>query len=287
MYKAFPRFKVHLDILLVALYLMLSCILLVFSTGSFVVSFKTIGFSVMSGAQRGVFSVSRFFTSSVSAIQELSELREKYDALLARLEDYELMQRSNADIRSENERLKQLLDYSESLHTDNIHAEVIGRDPNNLFSAITINRGAMHGVRKNMVAVAFQNGNVGLVGKVVQVGRMNSLIMPLFDYQCFVSVRFDTSRYEGLVNGQGNSDLPIVMKYVKKRARDEIKIGDRISTSGENYLYPRDIPVGFVARIRGLEYETSLDIDIEPVIDFSRLESVFILDTKSLSAEVE
>ena len=71
------------------------------------------------------------------------------------------------------------------------------------------------------------------------------------------------------------------MKYVKKRAKDEIKVGDRVVASGENYNFPRDVPIGFVSRVRGIDYETSLELDIEPVIDFSRLENVFVLDMAS------
>jgi len=266
------------DAFLLTLYLLVSGVFLAFSGGGFVVNFRDIGFSLMSGAQRGIYSVSSFFSGTVTAIGELSDLRAKYQELSVRLEDYELLQRSNADIKTENERLKGLLGFSESLSIKNIPAGIIGRDPNNLYSGITINRGAKHGIRKNMPVISFQGSNTGLVGKVVQVGRNTSLVMPVYDYQCFVSARIETSRYDGLVNGQGSADDPLVMKYVKKRAREEIKVGDKIITSGENYNYPGSIPIGFVTKIRGLDYETSLELDVEPVIDFSRLENVFVLD---------
>jgi rod shape-determining protein MreC len=257
---------------------MISGIFLAFSSGGFVVNFKDIGFSLMSGAQRGVYSVSSFFSGTVTAIKELSDLKQKYEALSKRLEDYELLQRSNADIRVENDHLKSLLGFSESIPVKNIPAEIIGRDPNNLYSGITINRGAKHGIKKNMPVISFQGSNSGLVGKIVQVGRTTSLVMPVYDYQCFVSARLETSRYDGLVNGQGSSDSPLVMKYVKKRAKDEITIGEKILTSGENNNFPKNVPIGFVTKIRGSDYETSLDLEVEPVIDFSRLENVFVLD---------
>lgn len=271
-------FRFRLDTFLLVVYLLFSSVLLAFSSGGFVLNFKSIGFTFASGAQRGLYSVTSFFSGTVTAIQELSELKQRYDELVHIVKDYEILQRSNADIRMENERLKKQLGFSESLGTVNIPAEIIGRDPNSLYSGITINRGALHGVKKNMPVISFQGNNTGLVGKVVQVGRSTSLIMPIYDYQCFVSSRLETSRYDGLVNGQGRADLPLVMKYVKKRAREEIKAGDRVVTSGENYNYPKDVSIGFISRIRGLDYETSLELDVEPVIDFSRLENVFVLD---------
>jgi len=280
-------FKFHLESFMLAIYLLFSGILLAFSSGGFIVNFRDIGFSIMSGAQRGVYSVSAFCTGTVTAISELSELKQKYADLQRKLEDYELLQRSNADIRLENEHLRQLLGFTEQLTVKNIPAEIIGRDPNNLYSAITLNRGARHGIKKNMPVISFQDGNTGLVGKVVQVGRSTCLVMPVYDYQCFVSSRLETTRYDGLINGQGSDELPLVMKYVKKRAREEIKIGDRIMTSGENRNYPGNIPVGLVSGIRGLDYETSLELDVVPVIDFSRLEDVFVLDMESQSGDRE
>lgn len=280
-------FKFQLDLFVMLIYVFVSGIFLAFSSGGFVVNFREVGFSFFSGVQRSVYSISTFFSGTINAITELGELREKYTQLLGRLEDYELLQRTNADIRLENYHLKELLGFSESLEAKNIPAEIIARDPNNLYSSITINRGARHGVKKNMAVISFQGSNTALVGKIVQVGRSTSMIMPLYDYQCYVSARLQTNRYEGLVNGQGNPDTPLVMKYIKKRARDEIDIGDMIVTSGENYNYPKNIPIGFVTRIRGIDYETSLEIDLEPVIDFSRLENVFVLDLTSHSKDID
>jgi rod shape-determining protein MreC len=264
---------------------MISGVFLAFSSGGFVVNFNGIGFSLMSGAQRGLYSVSSFFTGTVSAISELSELKEKYSDLSDRLQDYELLQRSNADIKTENKHLMDLLGFSQSITIKNIPAEIVGRDPNNLYSGITINRGALHGIKKDMPVIAFQDSNSGLVGKIVQVGRNTSLIMPVYDYQCYVSARLETSRYIGLTNGQGSDDSPIVMKYIKKRAKDEIRIGEKIVTSGETGNYPKNITIGFVSRIRGMDYETSLDVDVEPLIDFSRLENVFVLDMNTNTEE--
>jgi len=271
-------FRFRLDAFLLTVYLIISLIFLAFSNGGVIANFRSIGFNFMSGTQRGLYSVTHFFSGTVNAIRELSYLRGKYEALEERLRDYELLQRSNADIRMENERLKELLGFSRSLPAKNIPAEIIARDPNNLYSGITINRGVKHGVRKNMPVISFQGSNTGLVGKIVQVGRSTSMIMPVYDYQCFVSARLEESRYLGLINGRGASDSPLLMRYLKKRARDEISLGDKVVASGENYNYPRDVPIGFVSAIRALDYETSLELDIEPIIDFSRLESVFVLD---------
>ena len=223
-------------------------------------------------------SVSVFVTDTVTAVRELAELRTKYAALTEKLKDYELLQRSNADIRRENRELKELLGFADEISYKNIPAQVTGFDPDNLYSGIIINRGTTHGVRKNMPVIAFQGSNAGLVGKIVQVGRASSMVIPVYDYQCYVAARVQTTKHRGLVNGQGSPDLPLIMRYVQKRAKDEISIGDKILASGENNLFPKDSPIGIVTGIKVHDYETYLELTVEPVIDFFRLDYVFVLD---------
>ena len=266
---------------MLTLLLIISSVLLIFSGGRFIVDFKSVGFSVASGTENAVHSVSSFVTDTVSAVRELADLRSKYLALSEKLKDYELLQRSNADIRRENRELKELLGFADTITYKNIPAQITGFDPDNLYSGIIINRGAKHGVRKNMPVLAFQGSNVGLVGKIVQTGRDSSMIIPIYDYQCYVAASVQTTKHRGLVNGQGASDLPLIMQYVQKRAKDEIGIGDRILASGENNLFPKDSPIGIITGIKVHDYETYLELTVQPIIDFSRLDYVFVLDLSS------
>ena len=274
-------FKIKFDIFLLTLLLIISSVLLIFSGGRFIVDFKSVGFSVASGTENAVHSMSVFVTDTVSAVRELADLRSKYLALSEKLKDYELLQRSNADIRRENRELKELLGFADTITYKNIPAQITGFDPDNLYSGIIINRGAKHGVRKNMPVLAFQGSNVGLVGKIVQTGRDSSMIIPIYDYQCYVAASVQTTKHRGLVNGQGASDLPLIMQYVQKRAKDEIGIGDRILASGENNLFPKDSPIGVITGIKVHDYETYLELTVQPIIDFSRLDYVFVLDLSS------
>ena len=207
------------------------------------------------------------------------EAEDRYRALEKRLENYEAMQRSNAEIRRENERLRELLAFTENLPHRNIPAEIIGRDPSNMYSGMTVNKGARHGIRKNMTVIAFQNSPAGgLVGKVVQVGVTTAMIMPLYDFQCYIPARLEDTRFHGLVNGQGDAESPLVMRYVPKRGQGEIRAGERIVTSGESRTYPAGISVGIVSGITSNDYENSIEILVQPAVDFAKLDTVFLLD---------
>jgi rod shape-determining protein MreC len=251
--------------------------LLLFSTRSFIVDVKDMGLSLFSGLRGGIYELSSLVSRTVLSVRELATLRREYAELTGRMARYEQLERTAAEIRQENVRLREQLGFSRSLNYLHIPAELIGRDPDNLFSALVINKGRHAGVENNMAVIAWQNGIQGLVGKVVQTGQFESLVMPVYDVSSFVASRFSVSRYDGIVEGQGSPDVPLRMRYIQKRARDEINYGDLIVSNGMGGVYPGGISIGRVSAIHYREYEISMEVEAESLIDFSRLEYVFVI----------
>jgi rod shape-determining protein MreC len=257
---------------------LLSFSALFFSTRSFIVDFKDLGLTVFSGVRGGIYELSSLVSRTVLSIKELASLRREYTELTGRITRYEQLERNAAEIDQENRRLREQLGFSQTIRYRHIPAEITGRDPDNLFKAFAINKGKYSGVAANMAVIAFYNGTQGLVGKVIQAGQFESLVMPLFDVSCSVAARLAVSRYEGLVEGQGSPDEPLLMRFIQKRARDEINYGDIIVSSGMGGVYPPGINIGRVSGVSYREYEISMELSLEPVIDFSRLEYVFVID---------
>ena len=274
------RTKSNFDISLFAILLLSSSIMLWTSTGEFVINFREAGFSFVSSLQKGMFSIHSFFKNTVTSVVELASLKEKYSQLVEKLNKYEILETSTYELQKENQELKSLLGFSQNIKTHNIVAEIIGLDPNNLYYGIVINRGLKHGIKKNMPVIAFQKGNMALVGKIMSVASSSSVVLPLYDDRCYIASKMEGSRHRGIVGGQGSSSLPLLMKYVKKRVKDEIKVGDKVLTSGldDTSIFPKNIPLGYISKILVHDYETSLELFVEPIINFSTLEYVFVLD---------
>jgi rod shape-determining protein MreC len=268
------------DAYVFAALILVSFSLLLFSTRSFIVSVRDAGLSAFFGLRGGIYGVSSFVSRTVLSVRELAALRREYNELVDRMTRYEQLERSAAEIRQENNRLREQLDFSYTIRYRHIPAQLIGRDPDTLFSAFVINKGTQDGAAVDMPVIAFQNGTQALVGKVIQAARRESLVMPLYDAGAFVSARFAESRYEGIVEGQGNPDLPLVMRFIRKRARDEISVGDMIVSAGLGGVYPTGLNIGRVSRILYQEYETSMSVELESAVDFSRLEYVFVLESE-------
>ena len=277
------KFSFKLSEFVLLLYILFSGIMLTFSSGSFVLNFKQLGFSTLGAIERGVHGIVYGIGSSFSAVRELAQLRKEYEILTKQLADYEQMRRSNAEIKKENERLKEQLGFSTSLEEKNYPARIISRDSDNLYAAITIDKGSLVGIKKNMPVIAYQNGNSGLVGKVIQVGALTSQVMPVYNLNCTVSCRIQNTRDIGLVSGNGNEDEPLKMSYVRKRVLEELHYGDVVVTSGENNNYMKDIAVGTISKISVIDYNSLLDIELTPIIDFSRLENVVVVNMREIN----
>jgi rod shape-determining protein MreC len=251
--------------------------LLLFSTRSFIVDIKDMGLSFFSGMRGGIHELSSLVSRTVLSVRELTALRREYSELTNRVARYEQLERTAAEIRQENLRLREQLGFSQSLNYRHIPAELIGRDPDNLFSALVINKGRHAGVENNMAVIAWQNGVQGLVGKVIQTGQFESLVMPVYDVNSFIASRFSVSRYDGIVEGQGSPDTSLRMRFIQKRARDEIRQGDPTDRTGMGGAYPGGITVGRVNLIYYREDEISMEVELESAVDFSRLEYVFVV----------
>lgn len=275
--------KIRLPEFLLVFLVILSGVMLAFSSGSFVINFRSIGFSVVSTFSKGIHNVEDGVKNFVGSVSALSKLRKDYNELVVKLENYEQMRRSNTEIRKENERLKELLDFSTSLEEKNYPSRIIARDTDNLYAYLTIDRGSAHGIKKNMPVIAYQDGNTGVVGKIIQVGKYASIVLPIYNLNCNLSSRIQNTRDLGLVSGNGSDGRPLSMKYIRKRVLDELHYGDIVVTSGENNNYMRDIPIGTISKITVLDYNSSLDIEIVPIIDFSRLENVVVVNLSEIN----
>ena len=276
-----PGTQINSSVLVFVILTVVSTVLLLLSSQSFIFGVKNAGLSIFSGIRGGIYEFTSFISRTVLSISELSNLRKEHADLLKQLDRFEELERSNAEIYQENIRLKEQLDFSATLRYRRIPAQISGRDPDNLFSAIVINKGSLSGVSNNMAVVAWQNGTQALVGKIIQTGLLESLVMPVFGTNSLVSSRLSVSRYEGIIEGQGNSETPLLMRFVPRRARDEVNIGDIVITSGMGGIFPDGINIGRVNAVNTLEYETTLEIEIDTIIDFSKPEYVFVIEAET------
>ena len=261
--------------------LLSSSVLILFNGTPGVAKPQEIGLSVLGFFESVISGVLHAAGDAGSSMGDLFDLKDKYEKAAAQLKQYEGSERTLVQLREENRRLREQLGFHQTLPYFNIPVEVVGKDPSKVNSSFVVNKGYLDGVRRDQPVVATQNGLIGLVGKVADVGLTTAVIQPILDANLFVAGRVENTRNEGLVAGRGNNEERLSMSYVKKSAASDLHTGDLIVTAGEGSLYPGDLPIGRIKGFTSKEYQTSLDIELEPVLDFSRLEYLTILRPES------
>ena len=258
-----------------AVLVFLSLLAILISNRNVVLKPKEVGQSFFSVFQIALNGVGRWVSGSVSALSELKSLRAELGAAREKLVEYERASRDLTELRRENQALKAQLGFAESLTYRYVPARLIAKDPGNLFSTMVLDRGTRHGVRKGQPVVAFRGGLQGLVGRVVTTALATCTVQPLTDPGSYVAARLQNSRYDGLISGAGSGLL--VMSYVGKLALQEVEYGELVITSGMGQVFPEGVHIGRVREMQAKGYEASLELEVEPIVDFGRLEYVFIL----------
>lgn len=279
--------KRHRDGIVFFLLILSSIVAMMVQSNTVIQANRRLGMSFVAAVQSATSNVRDGIKDSVNSVARLRDLQEQYNVLSKQLDESLELNRSIEALLQENEALNTALEYSRASRFINIPAKVIGKDPGIIFDNIMVNKGSRHGVQLNMPVIAYQDEMQSLVGIVVQVSQNSSLVRPIIDSMSYVSARLTRTRYEGLLQGRGSQSRTVIMDYLDRNSRNQIDVGDEVITSGLNSLYPANLHIGKVTALLGNSYETSLQLEVEPSVDFSRLEHVFILKAEEAQVFTE
>ncbi len=267
----------HKSIATLILLLLLSLLLMSVNSDRHNISPKTIGTSFFSIFQISASRASNYMSNTINSINELKQLKTEHVILLKKLQEYQRRERDFIELKEENTRLKEQLNLTQVSAYKFETARVIAHEPDNIFNSFVIDKGSTGGIEKNMPVVAYQDGFQGLVGKVIEVSMFTSRVIPIIDNSSYVAARLLDSRYEGLVNGDQGEQNSLILNYVSKNAARFLNKGDLVISSGLQSIYPEGIYIGRIRGIKIPEWQTSLVINIEPIINFSKLEYLLVL----------
>jgi rod shape-determining protein MreC len=103
-----------------------------------------------------------------------------------------------------------------------------------------LSAGLADGVRPRMPVIAAG----GLAGRVTDVGRNAARMMLLTDASSRVPVKVVRTGWTGIAAGTGGTQLDFV--YDIASGADQIRVGDRLVTSGDGGLFPPGLPVAVI-----------------------------------------
>jgi rod shape-determining protein MreC len=206
--------------------------------------------------------------------------------------------RTVEDLRRENEELKSELEknkkeiYDASLIEEENHflrsylgmkaehgdfsftpATVIGRESTNYRTVYTLSRGRMHGISENMPVVT----DAGLVGYITEVGETWCRAVPVIETDAAVGAYIERTGVLGVVEGSFELRLDGLCRMTYIEAGSDIKVGDRVLTSGVGSVYPRGIAIGEVTELSYDDYNRTFVATVRPYADFDRVTRVMVV----------
>jgi rod shape-determining protein MreC len=213
----------------------------------------------------------------------LRHLRQENEQLRA---DMDRLKLRNAELESraaEAGRLANLLGFREA-HPEvpMLAARVIGASPDAGSRILFLDRGARDGVRRDMGVIT----PAGVVGKILAAYPDTSQVLLLSDKESGVGALLAGSRVQGPVRGSGEPLL--AMEYVTNDV--QVTPGENVLTSGQDRIFPKDLPVGTVVDVRPDRHSPFQSITVKPAARLDGLEEVLVLLSRqefALQKEVE
>ncbi len=165
--------------------------------------------------------------------------------------------------------LEEQLDFKTSLEAEySVSARVVGRDPSFWTQTLIVDRGENDGVAEGMVARTSE----GVVGQIIKTSDNYSKILLANAPSSAIDCMVQKNRVRGILKGRGKDGYSL--HYVLKKA--DVEVGDYIVTAGISGFFKSGVPLGRVADVRKMRRGMFLEIDVEPSVDFQRLETVVI-----------
>ena len=203
----------------------------------------------------------------VSVAQENTKLKASLRKVISLNQQHHEVELSNA-------RLRNLLNFQTTTSGTSVAAEVIGRDPSSWFNAIIIDKGRSDGIKKGLPVVVPE----GIAGQVTDTSDHYAKVMLIIDRNSAVDALVQRTRARGILKGGPSSRC--IFQYVIRT--EDIKVGDKIITSGFDQVFPKGQPVGDVVSVVKQNSEMFQEVRVVPYIDFEKLEEVLVLLNTSM-----
>ena len=176
-------------------------------------------------------------------------------------------------IKAENTTLQGYMNLTEKYSEyDTTPAYVINRDVSNFSSTLVLNVGSEDGIKEKMTVIA----DKGLVGHVISVADKTCKVQVIIDSASTVSCTISTTMESIICKGTLENDQILRASYIPTGA--ELVQGDSVYTSGVGGIYPKGIIIGTIKEIITTSNITDRYAIVEPAVDFSKVDTVLIIN---------
>lgn len=200
--------------------------------------------------------------------------------------EYFFLKQANMELATENAKLRnrnensyikydgKLFSINDTIYRQQFSyrtAKVVNQSVNKRNNYLTLNRGKMQGIEKDMAVLT----PLGVVGIVKNVSENFSTVISMLNVSSKISAQIKGNNYFGSIVWNGNNasevDLVDIPSHVK------LHKGDTIVTTSFSKIFPEGIVVGHIEEFDLGAGENFYKIKIKPAVDFRSVSNVYVV----------
>ncbi len=256
-------------------FIVISILSMFFTTSSFVLTpkiiFGAIAYPFLKAYNFVFENIIQIF-SSVSEIKRLKDENKILKNEIMALKDAQfkanLMERENIELRK-------ILNLQKVSEFKTVVAEIVFKDPSNLYSVITINKGSNSGINKGDAVYTTLDGEKLVVGKIIETSFFYSKVMTIFDSRSLISVKEIYTNYSGIAKGDAPESNLLEVSYFPNEA--DIYFNDLFLTTGYGGVFPPGFLIGRVVDIQKQNFSIYQKVRLKPILNLSKISYVFVI----------
>lgn len=234
--------------------------------------------------QAAIMGVGKLQSHNDYIVGNTSGLWDSYVDLIHTERDNEDLRKENAKLREENiglqgilqqnARLTKLVGFKQQRPIYKLEpARVIAADMSPYFRVLRLRlETETDTIQPEMPVVSAD----GVVGRVERVEGKYCDVMLSVDARSKIDIMSQLNRSRGILTGTGD-DSKYEARIAYLLRRDEVEEGEIVVTSGRAGTFPKELPVGRITSIDTKSFGLYQKVTVEPIVDFSRLEEVYII----------
>jgi len=230
---------------------------------------KSFFYSFSAPIQKVFWQIGERSSNFLSTVLGAKDLKSEKDDLEFKNQKLMIQLAELDKLEEENKSLRQALDLGLEKDFKLAFAQIISKDISQDF--ILIGKGEKDGILENMPVITEQKV---LIGRISETYEKFSKVMLISNKQSSFDAKIlNQEECSGIIKGLGNLNLFLDLIPSEK----EVFEGDIVVTSCLGGIFPDNLLVGKIKKVKKTDMESFQQADIKPIFDISKSRNVFII----------
>ncbi len=213
----------------------------------------------------------------IDSVSDLSNTYQENQSLKQKIDTIHELEVQLSELKRDNQKMKETLKLQDTLNDYTlVNATVIARNPDTWRDVITINKGSNDGIQPQMSVMS----DNGLVGKVMDVNPTSARVALLSNadntlVRVAAMIQNEKEPIYGTITGYDDKTNMLVMSQIQ--ATQDIKVGDKVVTSGLGGISPNSLYIGTVEEVAMDRFGLYKEVKIRPAADTNDVRYVTVV----------